>query len=55
MLDLDQAQTGYLGPEPNDYLQQAVAEGFRMRARDGSIVLLERPGPVDPLCRAYGP
>ncbi len=55
VLDLDQAQTGYLGPEPNDYLQKAVAEGFRMRARDGSIVLLERPGPVDPLCRAYGP
>ena len=41
--------------QPNDYLQKAVAEGFRMRARDGSIVLLERPGPVDPLCRAYGP
>jgi uncharacterized membrane protein len=55
LLDLSQDETGYLGPDPRDYLRTATAEGFLPVARDGSIVLLHRPGPVDPRCAAYAP
>lgn len=55
VLDLDQQQTGYLGPEPNAYLRTALGEGFSVVARSASIVLLSRPGEPDPRCAAYGP
>ncbi len=55
LLDLSQDETGYLGPDPHDYLRTATGEGFRVVARDGSIVLLHRDIPTDPLCAQYGP
>jgi uncharacterized membrane protein len=54
LLDLAQHETGYLGPEPNAYLKVALKSGFTVVARNGTIVLLHRPGPIDPLCRTYG-
>ena len=50
LLDLSQHETGYLGPKPADYLKKVEAEGFTAFAKDGSIILLHRPGPVDPRC-----
>jgi uncharacterized membrane protein len=50
LLDLSQKETGYLGPKPADYLKKVQAEGFTTFAEDGSIILLHRPGPVDPSC-----
>jgi uncharacterized membrane protein len=54
LLDLSQHETGYLGPEPNAYLKVALRSGFQVVARNGTIVLLHRDLPIDPLCRSYG-
>jgi uncharacterized membrane protein len=54
VLDLSQPETGWQGPEPNAYLLTVQAEGFDVVAREGSIVVLHRAGPVDPRCQAYG-
>lgn len=53
ILDMSQDATGYLGPTPQEFLAKSLADGYRVVAQDGTIVLLTAYVPVDPLCRTY--
>lgn len=50
VLDLSQKEVGKDLPDPNAALAQAVADGFRIVAESGDIVLLSNDSPAAPEC-----
>ncbi len=52
VLDFSRADTGWEGGTPRAAYANAQARGFVPVVQDDVIVLLRRPGAVDPICRA---
>ncbi len=55
VLDLSRAITGWEGTKPAVAYARALERGFEVVAKNGSIVLLNRPNaPIDPVCQVTG-